>query len=502
MTKTIPFFAPDRQNFVEYDISYLVDTAIAKQKKRVGVLSSLPVMGDDVTGYMAQMMQMQGQKPKAPWTIIEQLRGKYDVAKVEADVNEIKDVDILVIIHPKQLKDQTLFAIDQYVLRGGRVIVLEDTHCISDRPEQSQMQYQQMPVTNSELNRLTMAWGIEMPENTFAGDRDLAIVASLTANASPEKIIAFLGLKSDCFNKDTVVTSNLNDVRMLFAGVLRPVSDPNIGTKLTPIIHTTNRGNSWSVSSPYELMMPDAAGWMRKFVDGTSAVNMGYLITGRFKSAFPGGIEVEQASSDPNKPAEKKKVTGLTQASGDCAVIVISDVDFVSDILAYQQTFFGSQVVGDNSTLLVNAIDDLAGSNELIAIRSRGNFQRPFTKVDAIESEAEKASSEEESRINAKIEGFQQELNKIASSAKEGDEELIGKSILEKKNKVELEIRAAQGELRMVKANKNKKIEQLGNSLRNFNMLVAPSAILIIAIVLGIRRNVRRRHYISHASDS
>jgi len=502
VTKAIPFFSPDRQNFVEYDISYLIDTAIARQKKRIGVLSSLPVMGDDVSGYMAQMMQMQGQKPKAAWTIIEQLREQYDVSTVAADANEIKDIDMLLVVHPKELKEQTQFAIDQYVLGGGRAIILTDPFCISDRPQQNQMQMYQQPKTDSELNRLTSAWGVEMPANTFAGDRSLAIVASMTQNASPEKIIAFLGLTRDCFNPESVITSNLNDVRMLFAGVLKPVNDPNIGTKLTPIIHTTNRGNSWSVSSPYELMMPDPGQMMKNFSDGVSAVNMGYLITGRFKSAFPNGIEVDAKSADANAPA-KQKLTGLKVAkSDDCAVIVIADVDFISDILAYQQSFFGAAVVGDNAALLMNSIDDLAGSSELIAIRSRGNFRRPFTKVDAIEADAEKASSEEEGRINAQIESFQQELNTVVSNAKGGDEELIGKSILDKKKDLEIKIREAQGKLRHVKADKRKNIEDLGNKLRNFNMLAAPSAILMLAVVLGVRRNARRRHYISHASDS
>ncbi|MHC4738283.1 MAG: GldG family protein, partial [Planctomycetota bacterium] len=114
--KAIPFFSPDRQNFVEYDISYLIDTAIVRQKKKIGILSSLPVMGEDVSGYMAQMRQMQGQRSEPPWGFVEQLKQQYEVISVPTDVNEIKDIDILVVIHPKDLGEQTLFAIDQFVL--------------------------------------------------------------------------------------------------------------------------------------------------------------------------------------------------------------------------------------------------------------------------------------------------------------------------------------------------------------------------------------------------
>jgi len=123
-TKTIEFFAPDRQQLVEYDISYLIDTAITRQKKRVGVLSSLDVMGE--TGYMAQMKQMQGQQPKQKWGLISHLEKQYEVTSIPADTDEIKDVDFLLVIHPKDLPEKTLFAIDQFVLKGGRAIIAVD----------------------------------------------------------------------------------------------------------------------------------------------------------------------------------------------------------------------------------------------------------------------------------------------------------------------------------------------------------------------------------------
>jgi len=126
--KVIPFFSPERQNFVEYDISYLIDTAITRQKIRVGIMSSLPVMGEDVSGYMAQMMRMQGQQPRGPWAVVEQLRKKYEVTDVPTDVNDINDIDILLVIHPKELVEKTLFAIDQFVLKGGRAIMLSLIH--------------------------------------------------------------------------------------------------------------------------------------------------------------------------------------------------------------------------------------------------------------------------------------------------------------------------------------------------------------------------------------
>lgn len=520
--KAIPFFSPDRQNFVEYDISYLIDMAVTREKTRVGVLSSLAVMGDDMSDYMAQMRSMQGQRPTPPWTIVEQLRQQYDVKKIPTDVNEIKDVDILLVIHPKELPEQTLFAIDQFVLKGGRTIVCIDPHSVVDSMPDMPMRMRMEMSQASNLEKLLPMWGLQMPQNTFAGDRGLALAASLRQNQRPEKIIGFLGLTSPaCFNKENAITSDLNQVRFLFSGVLKETEvsqeDQNeVGYQRVPLVTTTDRGNSWEIGSPYELTILDAEHLMSKFVDGTRPVAMGYLVTGKFKSAFPDGIDIEvekekenekkdessDKAKDPNAAKETKHITGLTQAQENCAVVVFADVDFMSDVLAYSNFFFGKVVAGDNSALLLNAIDDLRGSSDLIAMRSRGNFRRPFTYVDDIERQAEEQTAAEEDKINAEIAGFQAELQSILESAKQGQEEIVGSSILQKRKDLELSIHQAKRRLLQVKQKRRERIEHLGNSLRNFNMLAAPAVILVIAITLGVRRSVRKRHYISHASDA
>ena len=267
--KAIPVFSPDRENFVEYDISYLIDTAITRQKGKIGILSSLDVMGDDMNSYMAQMMMRQGKQQKQPWTFIIPLKERYEVKEIAADANEIEDVDILLVIHPKELPEQTLFAIDQFVLKGGRAIVCVDPYCFADMPDQAAMQMGMQASRSSDLNVLLQTWGIEMPADTFAGDKNiLAQPARITRDTRSEKLIGYLDLVpgepgASCFNSDSVITGELNLVEVLFAGVLREeVVDSNEAREseseieLTPLITTTNTGNSFSVSNPYELMMP------------------------------------------------------------------------------------------------------------------------------------------------------------------------------------------------------------------------------------------------------
>jgi ABC-2 type transport system permease protein len=393
-------------------------------------------------------------------------------------------------------------------------MVFVDPYSVVDRPSRMEMQMTQtMPSSSSDLNMLLAGWGVEMPEKTFAGDRSLALDAALNQDSRPQKIIGFLQLTRDCMNSDSVITANLNQVRVLFAGVLKPTfQDPNDAVhhvRLTQLIQTTDHGNAWK-GDQVEMMLQYAPSELNKqFSDGTKPVAMGYLLHGRFKSNFPNGIDVpvdankpdEQGNAAQTKPTTKH-IAGLADATTEGTVVVFSDVDFISDIIAYQKSFFGTSVVGDNAAMLMNTVEDLTGSTDLIAMRSRGSFQRPFVVVDKIEQEAEKQTAQEEAAINAEIAGFQQELQKIVSSAKEGEENLIEKSIVEKKKEIESKIRDAQRKLRNVKMKRREKIEQLGDTLRNRNTWLMPAAVLVVAIVLGIRRSVRRRHYISHASDS
>jgi ABC-2 type transport system permease protein len=511
--KTIKFFNPQRQNFVEYDISYLIDNAVTRQKKRIGVMSSIAVMGDDVSDYMARMMAMQqGKQPAQPWTIVKHLKNQFEVTTVPTDVNDINDVDILLVIHPKGLPEKTQFAIDQYVLKGGRTIVCVDPYCYVDRPKQPPMGMQQPPpAQDSNLPTLLRAWGLEMPVNTFAGDTELALLANAGPNQRPQKLIGYLQLVPGCFNKENVITAQLNNVKMPFAGILKTLDDAAADSnepslQKTPLVMTTDRGNSWTISSPYELAMLDPERLRQKFIAGTEPVHMGYAVTGPFTTAFPNGIDISVQETDPNDPNETitvtKHVDGLTEATEKCAVVVFSDVDFISDSLAYQNSFFGSVVVGDNSNLLLNTIEDLSGSSDLISIRSRGNYQRPFTVVDEIEKQAERETADEVAKFNAEITSYNQQIQSLAAQGQEGNQQVIGSAIVQERRNLELKVVEARRQLNEVKLKRREAKEQLGNKLRQANMLATPAVILLLAIVLGIRRTVRTRHYVSHKSDA
>jgi hypothetical protein len=304
------------------------------------------------------------------------------------------------------------------------------------------------------------------------------------------------------------MTAQLSDVRVLFAGALEESGDANDSGKVNriPLMMTTDRGNTWSVRSPYELQMLDPQRLMQNFEMGSEGVKMGYLVTGKPGSAFPEGIDVEVEVEDPNDPnstiTKTEHITGLTEAEEECSVAVYSDVDFISDMLAYQRSLFGMSVVGDNSALLMNTVEQLGGSTALISIRSRGKYKRPFTVVEEIEKEAEAETAEEEAKINEQIARFQEELAQLRSQAQKGEEAVVGSQVVEKIRDLEYKVRQAERKKVEIKRERRERIESLGNMLRNVNMMAAPVVILVIAIILGIWRSVRRRHYISHASDA
>ncbi|MGD0078993.1 MAG: GldG family protein, partial [Sedimentisphaerales bacterium] len=288
--KAIPFFTPDRQGFVEYDISHLIDLAITRQKKTIGVLSSIAVMGE-ASDYMAQMMRLQGQQPKIPWVIIQHLKQQYEVKDVPSDTNDINGIDILLVIQPKNLSEQVQFAIDQFVLKGGRAIICVDPYCFADQQDPVVAQFG-AATQGSNLKKLLNTWGLDMPDMTFAGDRKLAIVASPAEGRRAESIIGFLNLAPpDCFNQDNVITSQLNSVRVLFGGVLNDVNAPG-RIERTPLVTTTAKGNGFTVDSLLDIQVLDPKGLMKQFTEGSRPAVLGYMVTGRFKSSFPDGIDV------------------------------------------------------------------------------------------------------------------------------------------------------------------------------------------------------------------
>lgn len=510
VVKQIPFFAPDRDDMVEYDVTRLIDSAITRAKKRVGILSSLPVMGDEASSYMAQMKMMQGQPLAPPWKIAQQLQQRYEVSAIPADTEAIEDIDILVVIHPKDLPEQTLFAIDQFIVGGGRGIFFVDPYSYVEQPDPALGQQAQFAPRNSGLNTLLRKWGVEMEEGKFAGDRALAQKVRLREQGPFEPLIGYLNLnRPDNFNAENVITADLREVVTLFAGSLKAVEPEGEDTEPTtfvPLLQTTDQGNVWEVDNPYELTFLDPGRLMEKFSDGSEPVVLGALVTGAFHTNFPDGVDIteeppaqQQGEQEAQPEPETRHLDATATVNEQGAIAVFSDVDFLSDMLAYQESFFDmAAAVGNNSDVLVNTIDDFSGSGELIGLRTRGNFQRPFVVVERIKLEAERQMAEEEAAIQAEIDEFNAELQALVANQDGQEQAVLESSILTKRQELELKIHQAERQLRQVRMKKRERIDALGRRLQQLNSLAAPAIILCIGILVGIRQRVLRKRHLGN----
>jgi len=505
--KVIDFFEADRQEFVEYDLSKLVSSVTRRDKKKIGVISPLPITGSDMSPYMMQMMQMQGRKPERAWAIITHLREEYEVSKVKTDTESFDaDIDFLMVVHPKELSKKTLFAIDQFVMKGGKLLVFTDPHCMADQPKQNMRNPMAMQnhKSASDLNALLANWGVEMKTGAIAADRKLAIKARLMRNGPSSALVTYLNLNDEAMNADEVVTGNLHDVQALFAGVLRKTDVK--GTTVAPLIQTTKTGGTWTPSNPFELRFPDQARIARAVRPADEKVMLGCRISGKFKTNFPDGLEIEEESTDSDKTDDKdkkdkkkekktRKIESVKEATADAVVLVFSDVDMITDMMAYRQSFFGTSARGDNSSLVFNAFDFLGGTGDLIAIRSRGRFSRPFKVVDKIEAKAEEATARQVEAINGKITAYQDELQKLENQATEKNIKLLQSKAIKSRKELQEKIRTQKKELRRLNAAKREKIEALRADLLTNNMVWAPAIILLIAIVLAAYRGARARYY-------
>lgn len=489
----IPFFEPDRQEFVEYDISKLITQITQREKRKVGIISSLAIAGADLSPYMMQMMQIQGRPVEQPWSLVSHMRQEYEVVALDQEIPA--DIDFLLVVHPKNLGVELLYAIDQYVMKGGKLMVMVDPFSIVDQPRQDP----QNPMAayshdaSSNLNSLLKNWGVEMLEGEIAADPELAITAQLRQDAPPSKIVTFLQLTEDNVNKDEVITGKLHDMKMVFAGVLK--KNDAAGTTVTPLLTTSEAGGSWKPQNPFELRMPNAQAMLAGMKVSENPVMLACRISGILKSNFPDGAPSKDDEEQESEARQEAATPHLKESSDQAAVIVISDVDIVSDQMAYQQSFFGIAQVGDGASIVLNSLDFLSGSSDLIEIRSRGRFKRPFQVVDEIEETADKATEAEVAETNQKISEFQARLQELGATANVDNEKLIQSKALAEREQIQGEIRQAQKKLRKLQAGRRENIEALGLLLQTINMVLAPAVVLLIAIVLGIRRFNKAKKY-------
>ena len=480
--KTIEFFDPSQRDKLEYELTKLIYTVLTPQKKNIGIISSLDVMTENLNPYMAKIMRMQGKNVNESWIVTKMLGEFYNVKDVKKDTDTIAGLDSLVIIHPKGFSEKTLFAIDQYLMKGGKLLVFVDPNAVSDR---SSAMYGGMSSSpDAGFKKLMDKWGIELKANTFAGDKHLSGVGQFSPNQPPGRLLALLNCNESCTNEyKDALTSGINNATFIFPGVL--IQSDTEGVTHTPIMSTTKKGNSYTASG-YELS--NSSSLWNKFSEGNKPVIIAYKALGSFKTAFPNGIKVEKKDKKTKKKAKVKSSAVIKESQKESAVIIFSDVDFIRDQFAFKNTFLGPTVSNNNSALFLNSVEALTGDVDLMSVRSKGRINRSFDVINKIEFEAEKRTANKVNEINGSISRFQRELNQLGRKAHEGNIALLQNEGLKKKKELSKKIAILKRELRTAKRHGREKIEGIGKFFQYLNTLFIP----ILIIGFGVYYNRKR----------
>ena len=475
----IPFLAPNREQLLEYDITRAITTVLEPEKPTIGIMSPLPIFGQQPD---PEMPTENGQAA-APWTFVQQLQQEFNVERVPMDTGKIDDdVKALVVVFPAGISDQTQYAIDQFVLRGGKLIAFLD-------PQSAYASRQQNPMmggggASASLDKLLKAWGIQFDTSKVVADLDFKMQLQ-NQQGQTEDAPAWLALTSEGINQNDIVTSEIDSLWLPMAGAF--TGEPAPGLKETVLLHSSK--DAELVDSFLANMGGDAVmnGFKPAGVDYALAIRL----TGKFTSAFPNG--------DPEDTGKTNSValTGnsLKASETPTSVVLIGDSDLLADDFSLRKTDspFGELVSPMNANLdfAQNLVEQMAGDSDLIGLRCRASLSRPFTRVKEMEAAAEASGQ-------AKIDQLQQSLNDTQERLSELQQQKTDKDqrfILSPQQQAEIDnFRKQQAqvsrELRQAQKDLRREVVSLETRLTWLNILAMPFAVTLAGVSIGI---VKRR---------
>jgi ABC-type uncharacterized transport system involved in gliding motility auxiliary subunit len=477
----IPTFQPDREEFLEYDVAKLIQELANPKKAVIGLMSSLPMQG--------QVNPMTGQQQGEPWPVLSELEQLFTIRSVAPEIDQVdKDVDVLMLVHPKNLKPKTLYAIDQFVMRGGRVLLFVDPASGADMSGQDPSNPFASAMANhsSNLTPLLAAWGVDYDPTKVIGDLELGLQVRSSTQGALTRHIGILGLHRDDMDRKDVDTASLDSINVATAGFLTPHAGAT--TKFQPLLMSS--ASAAPLAATRFTPMTDPASLREGFKPTGTHYAIAARITGPVSSAFP------QGAPAADKPASGPPVAHLAKSAVPVSIVIVADTDMLMEYMWVQtREFLGkkmSQPFANNGDFVANAIDNLAGSNALISIRGRATFSRPFERVEALKRQAD-------DRLQAKAQELQQELHQTESKLTEMQSKRNDKASLMLTPEQEQALKGftaekarVRKELRETQRGLDVDITRLENWVKVINIAVMPLAVAIAgALILSMRR--RRR---------
>ena len=505
--QTVPFFQPERERFLEYDLTKLIHSLAFPNKPVIGLITSLPLEGD-------MMAAMQGQ-PMIPYAVIDQIKPLYQIKDLSTELDSIpSDVDVLMIAHPQHLPDKTLYAIDQYVLGGGKALVFVDPNSETQQMHPSQLNPPGMPL-DSDLPKLFKAWGFSMDPKEVAGDRRAArrVNAGTQQHVEAMDYVAWMSLDQQALNHESPITADLTHINLASAGILRPAKDAK--TTLTPLITTSIDSMAIDVGKIKGVNgVPDVGGLLRDFKPSGEKLVLAAQVTGTAETAFPDGPPKDEKkdakddkkdanakpadanSADPAKPAAPAGPPQIKSSAKPIDVIVVADTDVLEDRFWEQsQDFFGQTVVipvANNGDFVANALDSLAGGDDLIALRSRGTSARPFTLVADIQRSADARYQATEKDLQTKLKDTQDKIKQLQEQGARPSATVANEQAQTIEN-FRTDMLSIRQQLRQVQLALRQDINRLQAVTEFFDIALVPILVAIVAVIIGWLRFRRRK---------
>ena len=477
----IPIFDPRKESFLEYDIARLVYNLATTDKTVVGLLSSAPIGGG---------FDPLSQQPAQPWVVVEQAKQLLEVRTLPASVLSIDDdVDVLWIVHPAMLDDSTLYAIDQFVMRGGRALVFVDPNAEAlAGPDPSGLGIGGSASTST-LGRLFDAWGVKFDTANVVADNRYGL--SISSRFQPVRHIGLIGLDADAMSQDDPITSGLGTVNFGVAGHFELAEGAK--ATLTPLLKSSVE----SELMPAERFqfLPDPEELLKGFTPSGKEYTLAARLSGPLSSAFPDGPPAAEGREAPVDAALAGKHLASTENAN---LVLVGDVDVLSDRLWVQaQNFLGQRIYNafaNNGDFVINALDNLSGSAALIGLRSRATYTRPFTTVEGLRRRADLEFRATEQRLEAELTQTEQRLGELQQSRSDGNSLLMSpEQQTEIQRFLDEQVRIRQ-ELRAVRRNLDADIERLGTWLKAINIVLMPVLLTLAALgIVVMRRNRKAR---------
>ncbi|MCW8926197.1 MAG: Gldg family protein [Xanthomonadales bacterium] len=470
----MPFLQPEKEKFLEYDLAKMVSALSHPEQKKVGLISGL----DMQAGFNPATQTM-----REAWVIHQQFSQLFDLQDIPADTSELPDdLELLVLVHPTDLSDELLYQIDQFVLRGGRLLAFIDPMAEADMGGDSSDPMARMQAAGSStLEPLLTTWGVGFDPNRVVGDLAYALQVSIAPGQAPVRHLGILSVGANGMNATDVASADLQAVNFSSSGWLTPLEDA--GTDFEVLVESSE------VAAPIDAMR-------LRFLSNPQDLNRDFQPTGDHY-ALVARIS-GQASSAFETPPEGVPQGSHLEGSGDAGinVVLFADTDVLTDRMWVQkQNFLGQTIVNsfaDNGTLVANLADQLLGSSDLIGIRTRANTSRPFDRVDALRLAAEAQFRDTEERLQAELQETERKLAEMQSGRQDTELMVLTEDQADEIQRFVERKMQIRSELRQVQHNLSRDIEALGMRLKFINIVLVPVLVVIAALVISYRRRKRR----------